>query len=501
MTVLKFVTGVCPRVMRLLFVLTLALLCCRLVAGDMNEPDLCKEETHCECLDSTPLYLVDCSSNALEEVPMTKNESYAFAFMVMFDDNRITRIPLLPSYEEVQKLSFKDNRIATIEDQAFAALKNLKELDLSYNDLTTSSLLPDVFKGFRDKEDGHDPLHLDTLDLSHNKLEALDSHAFQHLGRLKTLVITDNKFFDFSRDTSVAFNDLRALETLDLSRNGLKRIPDQFLAGLRELRKLVLEGNRFVSVPDEVNYGRSLHSLNLDNNLIEVVSENAHSYFHGPSSLKELSLSNMPTLTKIGVGAFAGLTNLTVLRVTNNSQLEVLDRLSFLGSSETSGNLKEVYLQENFLHTLADDLLPWNQLEKLDLQHNPWTCDCRMNWLLKGVLPTMIMTQPKLTHFINCAYPLEVRGINMKKLISDDYEMQCLPDSYNNYSPSSTNYGPLILATIFIGTLLLLTATVLCTYVLYYKYKESGMSSRTVHYRRAQQVQPDLESIAQNIDT
>ena len=79
----------------------------------------------------------------------------------------------------------------------------------------------------------HAPLPLELLDLSYNHLHSLESHAFSHLQKLTTLLITDNGIVDFTQATSKAFAELESLERLDLSRNDLGRIPQHFFSNMR----------------------------------------------------------------------------------------------------------------------------------------------------------------------------------------------------------------------------------------------------------------------------
>ena len=83
-------------------------------------------------------------------------------------------------------------------------------------------------------ENKHDPIEtLTKLDISHNDIEELDNHAFNHLILLQELYMTDNPLHDLTRQTTQAFSELRNLVKLDLSRNKLVRLPHQFLAGMR----------------------------------------------------------------------------------------------------------------------------------------------------------------------------------------------------------------------------------------------------------------------------
>ncbi|KAF2363758.1 Leucine-rich repeat [Trinorchestia longiramus] len=498
-----------------------------------DRPQLC-EHRGCECLIGAP-YVVECKNAELTEIPIAElmnadTGPYEFDWIALFDFNMINNITKLPAVDHLLLLSFSGNPIQTIEDMAFADLPKLRELRLAKGRLTGKIFTKDAFKGLRNEKNGHDPLPLEVLDVSHNDIRHLDGHAFSHFNRLRTLIFSDNPINDFDVTTIRAFNELEHIVKLDLSRTGLERIPKTFFARMSYLEELYLSGNHFRQVPDEVNYIKSLKVLNLDFNPIKVLRP-SESYIHGPSKLSHLSISYMPLLTRIDAESFTDLQNLTVIHMAHNPKLNLIHKMAFASSGNSMKEMylqnskltmthtvfqmylqnskltithtvfqmylqnskltmthtvfqmylqnneltmthcvPDMYLQNNSFSTLAEDLLDWSALERLDAQHNPWMCDCDMAWFAQGPLQNMIVQQPQLTEYIVCAKPASVLGENMKALVARDYEFVCTP------SPHYLNpayYGPIIVATIFIGALLLLAATILCTYVLYQRSRVS----------------------------
>lgn len=67
------------------------------------------------------------------------------AVLMHFDYNDIEHVKQIPP-SKVEYLSLQHNKIKQIDNAAFKRLKFLKELDLSYNSLTTERLNADVFK-------------------------------------------------------------------------------------------------------------------------------------------------------------------------------------------------------------------------------------------------------------------------------------------------------------------------------------------------------------------
>lgn len=97
----------------------------------------------CTCENS----IVNCTENGLIDIldlwdHTTVLENVTF---MHFDRNDIVYVKHLPP-SIVRYLSFRQNKISKIDEMAFANLKFLLELDLSYNRLTAESLNPDIFK-------------------------------------------------------------------------------------------------------------------------------------------------------------------------------------------------------------------------------------------------------------------------------------------------------------------------------------------------------------------
>ncbi len=106
--------------------------------------------------------------------------------------------------------------------------------DLSYNEI---GMLTSPFSSKH---------HLQTLDLSFNKLENIPSNYFSHLTTLQFLHITDNKINTLYSDS---FGGLQSLLDLDLSNNDLTLLPHDMLSDLVNLTSLKLSGNILITMP------------------------------------------------------------------------------------------------------------------------------------------------------------------------------------------------------------------------------------------------------------
>ena len=52
--------------------------------------------------------------------------------------------------------------------------------------------------------------------------------------------------------------------------------------------------------------------------------------------------------------------------------------------------VKNVYLSNNELTTISFSLLPWEKLDTIKLDGNPWHCDCDLSWLVYKKNHTLI---------------------------------------------------------------------------------------------------------------
>lgn len=64
--------------------------------------------------------------------------------LVTFENNSIVHLKKFTNVT-INKLIFRHNKISKIDDNAFQEIRNLSQLDLSHNQLTSSILLPTVF--------------------------------------------------------------------------------------------------------------------------------------------------------------------------------------------------------------------------------------------------------------------------------------------------------------------------------------------------------------------
>ena len=165
---------------------------------------------------------------------------------------------------DLLRLNVGQNSLNEIPSQALGPLKNLNQLDLSFNKI--KDIKEDTFTGKylcnRYENDVYGILgmeKLDTLNLNHNKIEALLDNHFEGMPKVTSLSLDYNKISDIAPD---AFNGLEGkkclkspdclekcqivseqLQFLSLAANKISFVPTSALRPLHQLNTLHLNDN------------------------------------------------------------------------------------------------------------------------------------------------------------------------------------------------------------------------------------------------------------------
>lgn len=185
--------------------------------------------------------------------------------------------------------------------------------------------------------------------------------------------------------------DLTNLQKIFLSRNQVTRIHEKAFSGLSNLVELDLAENMLTTVPTDT--------------------------FRDYASLMRLTLSGNP-IRELRPNAFRHLSFLTTLEM-SNCQLNNVSSEAFIGLD----NLEWLKLDGNRITTiLGNHILP-QSLHGINMQGNPWNCNCQMMdlhaWLVK-------FNVPQQGDGPTCATPPRLAGEAVKQLQSDD--LACLPE-------------------------------------------------------------------------
>ncbi|XP_074110663.1 uncharacterized protein LOC141534918 isoform X1 [Cotesia typhae] len=378
--------------------------------------------------------------------------------LVTFENNSIVHLKKFTNVS-INKLIFRHNRISKIDDNAFQEIRNLSQLDLSHNQLTSSILLPTVFTGERKyAPDEWEALpQLQVLNLGDNNLHTLNQDLFEHIPNVEILILSGNPLEVIDDSIIKALNNLYHLQELHLEDCNLETLPEYvFHFHKTSLKILHLNENRFTKIPTALKYATVLEYLNLDENPIQNLDEK--NAFPNLPKLKRLSLCSLPYLTNVGRYVFSELPVMEELYLCDCPRLINIDEDSLVMHSINSAiwpPLKTLDLSNNALKYLSANLLGgmWHKLEKLILLNNDWSCDCQNQYLITQLLPMRgrALMQDDVDKLF-CIAPPEHAGKNLTSL--SHRTLRCL-DRYG----ARPERDAAILLGILIGLLLALPIT------------------------------------------
>ncbi|XP_044267210.1 leucine-rich repeat-containing protein 15-like [Tribolium madens] len=161
--------------------------------------------------------------------------------------NKISVIPSgVVKSSDLKELSFANNIIETVEENAFDHLPNLK-----------------------------------TLDLSHNLLSDLPSGIFRNLSHITYISLDNNKFTTIKGEIF----DNSSILNLYLADNLLKTLSENFMKQMPNLIGIYLNRNHLTEIPAGIFNNQTVQHVDLSNNEISYIAPNA--------------FDNMPNLTDL----------------------------------------------------------------------------------------------------------------------------------------------------------------------------------------------------------
>lgn len=256
--------------------------------------------------------------------------------------------------EHLETLDLSHNRLTSV----FAGVQyNLKSLDLSHNNVSSVRSLH--LEGL---------ISLETLSLASNKIISLPPSSFAGSVLLKTLNLRANRIVSLEPGS---LDNLTSLEELVLTRNRLSSFPKGLFQAMKSLRVLELNKNKFVEIQGLSFHGLdNLKVLRLKRNQIEYLMDGA---FFGLHHIEELALDRN-RVNSVSKGWLYGLTTLKYLNLAHNQveyiaedgwefcrELATLDlrsnRLQLLDrdSLRDLPKLKHLHLEDNAISHIQDD--------------------------------------------------------------------------------------------------------------------------------------------------
>ncbi|GIY80351.1 protein artichoke [Caerostris extrusa] len=201
---------------------------------------------------------------------------------------------------ELRVLRLISNDIKTLESRHFASLGFLKELYLDDNEI--ESIPTNAIETL--------------LTWSGNNIVTIEDDAFLHLTKLKELDLSNNTLKSFA---SAVFDPLKNLDKLILDGNTFSYLPNTLLnAPLKNIRILSINRNPMVRIRQDLSTTgnfKSLETLRINRANITIIASHD---FLGFRNIVHLSLRHNK-IVKISPGAFKPLTKLAVLDIGFNN--------------------------------------------------------------------------------------------------------------------------------------------------------------------------------------
>ena len=336
------------------------------------------------------------NSGLTELPPRIFADLESLAFLVMANNNRLTRLPedVFTGPSGLQALALLANGLTEIPP-GIADLSRLTDLILSSNQL--SELPEAMFSGLTSLRSvwldrnqltrlpAQGPSSAQELILTSNRLTEVPPGWFSGAPGLGRIMLEDNQLVELPPG---AFAGLTNLQELRLSQNRLARLPDDAFSDLANLRQLMLGSNELTALtPDMFSGLTNLEWLALD---LNPLGELPSGVFDGLSRLQRLWLAGNG-LRELPQDIFAGLSELAFLALAVNELSELPDdvfadqaalRILFLAKNRIpelppellSGLplLEQLHLRDNQLSELPPGMfVGLSRLARLSLENNP----------------------------------------------------------------------------------------------------------------------------------
>nr|XP_009861947.2 chondroadherin-like protein [Ciona intestinalis] len=300
---------------------------------------------------------VDCIalSNITSAIP-----SDSFGILIRGSTFKTLRPKDMLNMTKLRYLHIEYNDITTMEPNCFAAQGKLKSLRIEGNMIANVS--PNTFTGLG---------RVTEISLSNNGIRELHRGSFSGLPIAKTLDLAFNMVHTLKDNQFLGLDNLKQL---NLMKNNISTISPLGFAGLTKLQVLNLKLNKIHQFPStQLKVLPALDTLLLGINPITEIRREA---LRGMKLLRQLWLEGC-NISSIARRAF------------NNKALQTL------------------VLERNELENFPN-LGRMRNLEILNLDDNPWKCDCDAVSMLKWI------SRHELTElYVECETPRYRHGVNM----------------------------------------------------------------------------------------
>lgn len=252
----------------------------------------------------------------------------------------------MPSTNATVSFSCRYCAIKDFDSSIFIDVPHIQDLDLSWNEITGDVLTGETFRGPY-QLNSYQPLDLERIDLSHNKISSLNGQVLEHSPKLFYLNLDYNNIDDLNSFLA-ALKVATQLSELHLSWNQVKSVSKELFMTLKNMKALYLEGNFLTVIPADLGLiGTSLQILNLANNSLVELNEPS---FMGMKAIESLDLSRNKDLKTIRKSTFSKMGNLKEINLSHNRKLVDLDLTGFV----TLKNLRKVSIKNKLKNPIQN---------------------------------------------------------------------------------------------------------------------------------------------------
>ncbi|KAG9238366.1 adenylate cyclase, partial [Amylocarpus encephaloides] len=192
------------------------------------------------------LRTLNVSSNFLESFPKFLCELEGLVDIDL-SFNGISNIPDdIGKLQNLERFVITNNRLKGDLPSSFGHLKNLREVDIRYNTLTSINVIATLPK-------------VEQISADHNSVSVCESR----FTKIRILRLNSNPVTKFDIQ-----NEVGTLTTLILSNAKLAHIPDSAFDRMPNLVKLILDKNHFVSLPSHIGKLRKLEHFSIARNVL-----------------------------------------------------------------------------------------------------------------------------------------------------------------------------------------------------------------------------------------
>jgi len=367
-------------------------------------------------------------------------EDLNLSIILHLERNKLKEIPLMTINSSIiEEMDLSYNMLNLNGSTYFH--HSILRLNLSHNQI--SSISGNVFQ---DGSMDVNRSNLTHLDLSHNSLSSLPNDLFYFTVKLEALSLAHNPLVELDLSTSQALATLTGLRYLNLAYCGLRILPQEVMNQLKHLLTLDLKGNHFISVDPNIKLAKELTSLIIDDNLFTNLNQSS---FEGMNKLQYLDVSQNLHLSWIGRHTFVPLLNLLHLEMKNNPSLDWIHPEAWpLDDNDTLFDLRltRLDISGNKLSHLPSMMLTsfsdWFKLSDINLQNNPWECDCHNEWIFKKLVPWIHNVSLDLLKNATCSGPKDSNIFGEPLYVISQMSMDSLPCPINTFYDPYQRYDP-----------------------------------------------------------